>query len=285
MLVAFSFAHTLAFYSHRVHNSSRYIQSYLGWWQAMAEETWLDKIRTLWRTGEIHGIELIFDISILALRYGSLSYWLKDRWLKKALDRWANFAKQDPKRRVWRDNLIDAYCILQTLALLIVLFGANRPILDSVVGGYIVFEIYLNLCSIFFLPRQRALGPRSASDPPSAVNEPSTSVGRSMLLLFVNVLQVVLAFAVFYKTATPTLRSASALLNAVLLLGTVGYPPAAEAPALLVCIQVFLDLFLIVFAVGGLVGQTNPFSARPQLGDPPAEATSAATAENGTSAK
>jgi hypothetical protein len=249
----------------------------------MAEETWLDKIRTLWRTGEIHGIELIFDISILGLRYGSLSYWLKDRWLKKAVDRWADVGKQDPKRRVWRDNLIDVYCILQTLILLVVLFGANRPILNSIIGGYVVFEIYLNLCSIFFLPRQRALGPRTASDPLSAVNEPSTSVGRSMLLLFVNVLQVVLAFAVFYRTATPTLRPTNALLDAVLVLGTVGYP--TEAPALLICIQVFLDLFLIVFAVGGLVGQTNPFSAHPPLGDPPAEATAEATAENGTDAK
>jgi hypothetical protein len=49
-------------------------------------ETWYQKIRRLWKTDEIHGVELAFDTVLLGLRYASVSYWLKDIWLNGFLN-------------------------------------------------------------------------------------------------------------------------------------------------------------------------------------------------------
>ena len=231
----------------------------------MVNESWIDKIRKLWRSGQIHGLELLFDTTVLACRYVSLSYWLKDRWLHRFLNRYTRIDERNPQRRVWRDNLIDSYCVLQFFILLLLLIGDHhaltvcgyRVFINSFVAAYIVFEIYLNLFSIFFLPRQRDLGPATADDEPAAVNEPSTRIERSVLLLLINVLQVALAFAVFYRDFSPKLSPAKAFFNAILVLGTVGY--SDEVPMLLVALQVFLDLLLLSMILGSLVGQAKPF--------------------------
>ena len=226
----------------------------------MPLETWGDKIRKLWRSGQIHGIELVVDVLVLACRYLSLSYWLKDRWLRSFLDRYTRLADEDPKRRVLRDNLVDLYCVFQAVILLVLLLRSSRTLANSIASAYIVFEIYLNLFSIFFLPRQLHFGRATTADDPAAVNEPSTHLERSVLLLLINVLQVAMAFAVFYRDMKPTMSATTAFFNAVCVLGTVGY--SNDAPALLVVLQVFLDLLLLSMILGSLVGQGGPFSKR-----------------------
>jgi len=169
--------------------------------------------------------------------------------------------ERDPRRRVWRDSTVDGYCVLQLLILLGIFLRSERPVLNSVLGWYIIFEIYLNLLSILFLPPQREIGPPTPADEPSAVNEPSTSPERSILLLFINVVQLVLAYAVFYRGVLHVPRS-SAFLYAVLVFGTVGHPPLSETPPWLVASQVCLDFILVAAVLGSFVGQAGPFARR-----------------------
>jgi len=234
--------------------------------------TWRQKIRDLWKADQIHGIELVFDTIVLALRYVSISYWAKDRWLNEYLNR--RRTSDARYRRIWRDNLIDTYCLLQLFALWAVLFLFLQPLQGTwganilcFLVGYILFEIYLNLFSIFFLPRQKEIGTPKLSDNPSAVNEPSTSVERSILLLFVNVLQIALAFAIFYKKSIPGLTPSDAFSAAVFVFGTVGTPNGA--PPVLVGLQIFLDFLLVASILASFVGQAGPFAKKPDNLWPP----------------
>jgi hypothetical protein len=227
--------------------------------------TWRKKIRDLWMADQIHGIELVFDTVVIALRHISLSYWSKDCWLNKYLN-WRRIS-DDRRRRIWRDNLIDTYCLLQLFALWAVLFLFLSPapgwwgkFVLCFLAGYILFEMYLNLFSIFFLPRQKEIGTPKLSDSPSAINEPSTSVERSILLLFVNVLQIVLAFAIFYKISKPCLTPSDAFSAAVFVFGTVGTPNGALP--LLVALQIFLDFLLVASILASFVGQAGPFAKK-----------------------
>src|SRR6266404_4540325 len=119
----------------------------------MPAQTWNQKIRRLWAADQIHGIELVFDSGVLALRYTSVSYWSKDVWLNRYLD-WREISDKR-RRRLWRDNLIDLYCISQFLVLCAALFCFQQRTLSALIAGYILFEMYLNLFTIFFLPRQK----------------------------------------------------------------------------------------------------------------------------------
>lgn len=219
---------------------------------------WAQKIHRLWKADQIHGIELVFDIGVLALRYLSISYWSKDVWLNWYLDE--RRISDGRRRRIWRDSLIDAYCLFQLFTLWGLLFFCNWPTVAWVVAIYILFEMYLNLFSIFFLPRQKDIGPAKPGDSPAAVNEPSTSVERSILLLFVNVLQIVLAFGILYEKSTPGLTSFTAFSSAVFVFGTVSTPNGA--PALLVALQVFLDFLLVASILASFVGQAGPFAKK-----------------------
>lgn len=220
--------------------------------------TWKRKIHDLWKADQIHGIELVFGSCLLALRYISFSYWSKDVLLKWLLE-WRDISDQR-SRRVWRDNLIDNYCLLQLLVLFVILCWFAWSATGWFVATYILFEIYLNLFSIFFLSRQRRIGPPKPSDRLLAVNEPSTSVERSIILIFVNVLQVTVSFGIFYKKVMPGLTPSGAFANAVLVLGTVGTP--SGAPPLLVASQIGLDFLLVALILGSFVGQAGPFAKR-----------------------
>lgn len=193
-------------------------------------------IQQLWRKRSVHGLELIFDTILLALRYLSISYWLRT-FLP---------APEDPRHTV-RDNAIDAYCVLQLLALLVLLANPFGAILNSVIAGYILFEIYLNLLNIVFIGKFRD------------INAPPASVERGILLLSLNVLEVVLVFGVAYRDWLG-LSTVDGIFKAVLVLGTIGYPEAPGNFVLLVALQVFLDLLLLVLIVSSFVGQISLFA-------------------------
>jgi len=193
-------------------------------------------VKALWRDRQVHGLELLFDTLLLVLRYLSISYWLK-RFFP---------GPDDPKHTVG-DNAIDVYCVVQLLALLILLPFGLGPVADSFIASYILFDIYLNLFNIVFIGKMRA------------INAPPVSIERSILLLFMNVLEVVLAFAIFYRDWLK-LSTMDAIFNAVLVLGTIGYPAAADGQfALLVSFQVLLDFILIVLVISSFVGHVGLF--------------------------
>jgi hypothetical protein len=144
------------------------------------------------------------------------------------------------------------------LILVVLLFVANLKTLVTSVVIYILFEMYLNLCSIFFLPRQKQLGLSPPSLRPSAVNEPSTRAERSILLLLLNIVQLILVFAIFYRASVPGLSPSGALCAAVLAFGTLATPPGVSAA--LVAVQVALDFILVAAILANFVGQAGPFS-------------------------
>ncbi len=121
------------------------------------------------------------------------------------------------------------------------------PVANSLIAGYVIFDIYLNLLNIIFIGKIRA------------IDAPPVSIERSILLLFMNVLEVVLAFTIFYRDWLK-LSTMDALFNAILVLGTIGYPNAATGGlSLLVALQVLLDLLLIVLVISSFVGQVGLF--------------------------
>ena len=203
-----------------------------------------DNVRILWSDPRVKGLERFFDTFLLLLRFLSLSYLLKRFF--------------DGPRRTMRSSVIDAYCVLELTVLVILLVVNLGPVLESVVAAYILFEIYLNLFNIIFIGKF------------PAINAPPASIERSILLLFMNVLHVVVAFAVFYQHWLK-LSSVDAFFNAVLVLGTIGYPTAAVGwRCLLVSLQVLLDLVLLVLILSSFVGQVSLFRRSSELSQSPA---------------
>jgi hypothetical protein len=200
----------------------------------------------LWRPDrEVHGLELLCDTVLLALRRLSISYWLR-----------CFLPGPDDPRHTTRDNAIDGYCVFQLLALLILIPGCFGPVVDSVVAGYILFEIYLNLFNIVFIGKIRV------------INSPPVSIERSLLLLFLNVFEVVLAFGILYRDWLK-LSTVDGFFKAVLVLGTIGYPQASGWWVVLIALQVLLDFVLVVLVFSSFAGQVGLFrSASP----PPATA-------------
>jgi hypothetical protein len=191
---------------------------------------WKD-IQTFWKKN-IHGVELVFDLILLGLRILSISY-----WLRTILP-----TPESPNHKL-RDNVIDIYCIFQLAVLLILLVYSFGVFWNSIIGGYILFEIYLNLFNIVFIGK----------------NAPPSSVERSILLLILNVIDVVLAFSVFYRDRLDLSRF-DAVFQAVLVLGTVGYPYSCSGNhASIVILQIFLDFVLIVLFVSSFIGRIGLF--------------------------
>lgn len=191
---------------------------------------------TLWRDPHVKGLERLFDTLLLLLRLVSLSYRVK-----------AFLPEPDSPRRAVRSSVIDGYCVLQLIVLVILVSARFGPVMETIIAGYILFDIYLNLLNIIFIGKIRE------------INAPPASIERSILLFFMNVLQVVLAFAVFYQHWLG-LSVMDAFFNAVLVLGTIGYPPGATGwLCLLVSLQVLLDLVLLLLILSGFVGQVTLF--------------------------
>lgn len=197
-------------------------------------------LRTLWSAdSEIHGLELLWDTALLILRFASASYWLRSRLP----------SSNDPRRFV-RNNAIDAYCVFQFFVLLMLLPTCFGRAVDSVIVGYVLFEIYLNVLNIVFIGKIRA------------VNAPPASVERSILLLLLNVLEVLFAFAVLYRDWLQ-LSTVDAFFKATLVLGTIGYPEAPGRWVLLIALQVLLDLVLVVLLLSSFAGQVGLFRSVP----------------------
>lgn len=195
-----------------------------------------EDIERLWRNREVHGLELLVATVLLALRYLSISY-----WLRRVLP------EPGHSRRPFRDNVVDAYSVLQLIALLVLLANPFGRIVNAAVAAYIVFEIYLVMLNIIFIGKFRD------------INSPPASVERSILLLGLNVAQVVLAFGIAYRDWLGY-STIDGIFRAVLVLGTIGYPDNASGNfVLLVALQILLDLILLVLLISSFVSQIALF--------------------------
>ncbi|MGC3971018.1 MAG: hypothetical protein QM775_27890 [Pirellulales bacterium] len=191
-----------------------------------------DDFKKLWNHDTTKGLERLFDTALLLFRRISLSYLLK----RSTEGEWEKL----------RTPLVDAYCVLQFVVLGgLLMWGGG--ICSIVVTCYVLFEIYLNLFNIVFIGKF------------SAINGPPKSIERSILLLLLNVLQVTMAFAVFYKY-TCSLSVLEAFFSSSLVLGTVGYPADIKGYSkLLVSLQIFMDVVLLVLLLSAFVGQISLF--------------------------
>jgi hypothetical protein len=191
-----------------------------------------ENLSILRKSGSVHGIELLFDSFLLFLRLFSISY------------RLTAFCS-DPTTR---SDMVDIYCVLQLVALLVCVF---LPVPNSVgcfIAAYVLFEIYLNLFNIVFIGKF------------SKINAPPVSVERSLLLLLLNAFDVVLAFTLFYRHWM-RLSTGCAFYGACLVLGTIGTPPLPDTGEgrPLIILQIFLDLLLIVLFLSSFAGQIGLF--------------------------
>jgi hypothetical protein len=178
----------------------------------------------------VHGLEFLLDFSLLSLRWVSLSYLMR-------------LPFERPRNIPRRNNAVDCYCFTEFVFLCLLLIYSQNCILNSISSIYILFEIYLILFNIFFL--------RKFPD----INYESPSYERVVLLMLLNVAQVTVAFAVLYRTWSPSpIPWRYALSQSIHVLGTV------EAPAqrgLLVDSQIFSDLMLLVIFIANFVGRVG----------------------------
>ena len=117
-----------------------------------------------------------------------------------------------------RNNAVDCYCFAEFVFLSLLLIYSQNRCLNTLSSIYILFEIYLiNLQNIFFL--------RKFPD----INYESPSYERVVLLMLLNVAQVTVAFAVLYRTWSPsTIPWRYALSQSIHVLGTVEAPVRAR---------------------------------------------------------
>ncbi len=185
------------------------------------------------RNSSLRGLERRVCYVLVWLRRTSLHYAIVEC-----------FPADGRQQRKRRDFVVEFLVICQ-FAITIVAVWIPDAWLRAAVGAtaYLLFVLYLSLLNILFLTNV------------PAVNAPTTSVSRSLLLLFINLLQVVIGCSVFYRSALG-LCPWQAIFGAFLVLGTLGRPDNPSAShTLLVPLQVLLDVVLLVFVVSIFAGR------------------------------
>lgn len=199
----------------------------------------IERFRIFSSYESVHGIERLFVGAILLLRALSLSYWMR------LLLPWPRTSRH----RV-RDNVVDVYCVFQ-LALVVDML-AYWPLgkFPIAVGAYILFEVFLVNLNIIFVGKF------------PQIQAPPASIERTIILLFINVLEVVGVFAIFYTNAG--LNPTDAIFSSTLVLGTVGYPELKGSARLIIALQIFLDLTLGLLLLSTVAAHMG-FFRRPDL--------------------
>jgi|SRR6266446_6931272 len=190
---------------------------------------------------KVHGIEWFFVAALLFSRLFSVAYWFRKHKLPSA----------HGADRTRRDNFIDCYCLLQTFVLIAasLSFASNSiflSLISTVLAAYILFEILLTLLNIVFVGKFPEL------------QAPPASIERSIILLFLNLVQIVMIFGIFYAYFL-RLPIGRALLEATLVLGTIGYPKCSGSAQLIIGIQIFSDLIIILLLVSVFASQVGLF--------------------------
>jgi hypothetical protein len=181
----------------------------------------------------VYGLEYATDCLLLLCRRVSISYWIRRP------------SERPPLNLKWRSRIIDWYCCGEFAVLCCLLVWSRSWSLSTALSVYILFEIYLSLFNIVFIGKF------------PSINYTPASIERVILLMFLNVLQVLLAFAVLYHTWSPSYLSGhEALSQAVRILGTIAAP---EQPRLIVDLQILLDLLLLVIFLASFAGQISLF--------------------------
>jgi uncharacterized protein with PQ loop repeat len=213
---------------------------------------WKSRLTTIRKTNEIRGLEWLFALSVHFLHVFTLSGWIKFRF--------DPLQHPPPEEELaFRNKVIEAWVIFELLVLLWVTF--YLPPIGSfriAVAIYLLYEILLNLCSIIFVGKLQGVGSASPT-----VYPPTSSIERSLLLFGFNIIQIILIFAIFYRSIfnfTPK----RAIFESALVLGTIGHPELDPASHWwwVVTLQILTDLVLLVVFLAAFVGNLGAFKRR-----------------------
>lgn len=188
---------------------------------------WRSDLAKLRLTSQVGGIEWIFDLTIYFLKIFVPSEWIQIYF----------------GRRRTGISFIDVYVIVITIILVCFLVWPDRvPRLSTIFAGYFLATNIIILLNVLFLTK--LLGPVASDE-------------RSVLLFFLNVLQVVLTFAIFYRCKL-SISMNEALFQTLLVFGTIGYPSGANA---IVGSQIAIDFLLLAVFLAFFVGNLGKRSS------------------------
>jgi hypothetical protein len=181
---------------------------------------WCTDLRTIYETDKVYGIEKRFDLSIFALSFFALSRFLQFFWGKKG---------QDPR---W---FIEAYVLTIVVVPMFLLCWSNCW--SATVASYLLASTFVVLFNVVFL--SKLLGPVQSNE-------------RTLLFFLLNVIQVVLTFAILYRVTVPNLSYLQAIFKALLVFSTISYPKESEVVAGL---QIVVDFVLLAVFLSHFVGR------------------------------
>jgi hypothetical protein len=141
-------------------------------------------------------------------------------------------------------TLIDCYVAGKTLFLLVLVILPDHW-LSILVASYLLAELYVAILNIVLIGT-------------ATPDERPLSIPRSLILAILNVLQITLTFALYYR-ATLNLDPGPAIAGSFQVFGTVGtpIPPETKDGSYVVALQLALDFVFIVLFLGALVSQIN----------------------------
>ena len=194
---------------------------------------WWSDLGKIFMTPEVRGIERTFDLIICALKIATLSQIIQFFWGRR---------DQGPT------HFVDMYVLVATILLGGLLWVSDVvPWLSAVVAGYILVSTIIVLLNVLFLSKLSFIGPVASNE-------------RTLLLFMLNVAQVVLAFAIFYRL-TLHIPARHALFEAVGVFGTISYPKGANA---IVGLQIVIDFMLLAVFLAFFVGRLGVPAAPPR---------------------
>src|SRR5215471_5596906 len=189
---------------------------------------WWGDLRKIWKADELQGIERPVDVILFVLKTLTLTELIQ-------LLGWN-----------WKDKLTsfpDWYVFGVTVFLGILLRWSPSwsfwpRCLSVVIAIYFLGSVMVYLLNVVLLDHKVFGDPRSPE--------------RSLILFILNVAQVVLIFAILYSSWLPNLGSGEALVDAVLVFGTVSLQKGVEPK--LAAIQVAIDVMLLAVFLAHFVG-------------------------------
>lgn len=176
---------------------------------------YLSDLRQIWRSDEIYnGIERFFDLIIFCLKPFVISELIL---LVSSFFHW------------WPDRYrVTEWCVVGTTALLSILlyYSHCAPLFSALFASYFLVGTIVLMANIVFLTK--IFGPLKSNE-------------RTLLLFILNVVQLILTFAVWYRSELG-LQANKAFFKAMLVFGTIGYPKGAN---FVVGSQIAADFFLL----------------------------------------
>jgi len=190
-------------------------------------EEWWSDLGEIYSTEEVRGIEKAFDLGIFALMIVTPSQFAQF------------FCGRRDQAPQW---FVDVYVGAATVLLMGLLSWNSLP--SAIVASYLLASTIIVLLNVIFLRKLNFIGPVASNE-------------RSLLLFTLNIAQVLLTFAIWYRWELPYLRVGDAFFKTLLVFGTISYPEGAE---IIAGWQIVIDFVLLAVFLAFFVGRlgNNP---------------------------